>query len=271
MAGERLVAEVLVEGEDDRLGRVQSLVRAFGLLDELSKSDGMTLSEIARLVGLPRSTAHRLLSTMEALRYVEFDRSTNNWSIGVQAFTVGAAFAQTRDLGQLGRSIMRSLMNELHHSVNISIREGGGMCYVGQVAATGVKQSAARPGACLSMHTTAAGKALMAHWSAPELDRFVEHHAFISRTARSITSPQQFREELSLVRQRGFAVDDEEHATGLRCVAAAVLDPYGTPRASLSISDTPLRLDGARLMELGPTLAMAANQMSVEIGAQLAF
>ena len=257
--------------DDDRLGRVQSLVRAFGLLDELSKCDGMTLSEIARLVKLPRSTAHRLLTTMEALRYVEFDRRTSHWSIGVQAFTVGAAFVQTRDLGQLGRSIMRSLMNEVHHSVNISVKEGEGMCYVGQVAGTGLKQTVARPGACLSMHTTASGKVLMAHWPQFELDRFVAGHVFHARTAHSITDPTHFRDELAQIRRQGFAVDDEEHASGLRCVAAAVLDRYGAPRASLSISDTVVRLDRTRMSDLGPTLVMAASQMTAEIGAQLSF
>jgi IclR family acetate operon transcriptional repressor len=96
-------------------------VRAFGILDELAKSDNMTLSDLSRAVGLPRSTTHRLLTTMEALRYVAFDRRRNGWSIGVQAFTVGAVFAQTRDLGQLGRTIMRSLMSEVQHCVNIAV------------------------------------------------------------------------------------------------------------------------------------------------------
>jgi hypothetical protein len=88
---EQVVTDSQQEPEDGLLGRVQSLVRAFGILDELAKSDHMTLSDLSRAVGLPRSTTHRLLTTMEALRYVAFDRRKNGWSVGVQAFTVGTA------------------------------------------------------------------------------------------------------------------------------------------------------------------------------------
>lgn len=83
----------------DGLGCVQSLVRAFGVLDELSKTSGLTLTEVANRVRLPRSTTHRLLTTMQALKYVRFDRDTSHWLIGVQAFNVGAAFAEGERLG----------------------------------------------------------------------------------------------------------------------------------------------------------------------------
>src|ERR1700691_3299017 len=91
------------------LGHVQSPVRAFHLLDLLTDHDGgLSLTEIAKLVDLPRSTAHRLLTTMLALRYVEFDNKTHRWMIGIQAFRIGKAFSQVRDLARLGRPIMRS-------------------------------------------------------------------------------------------------------------------------------------------------------------------
>jgi IclR family acetate operon transcriptional repressor len=267
-----MMEEQDAEGADgELLGRVQSLVRAFGVLDALASTNGASLSEIARKVALPRSTVHRLLTTMEALHFVEFDRVTHLWSIGVKAFTVGAAFVQTRDLGQLGRSIMRSLMTEVHHSVNIAVQEGSGMCYVGQVAATGIKQKVIRPGSCLPMHTTASGKVLMAHWQQGEVERFLDRRTLAKHTTKSIVDPLAIREELAIIRQRGYAIDDQEQADGLRCVAAIVLDRYGMPKASLSISDTVSRLDRGRMDEIGPTLMLAARQMSKEITAQLGF
>jgi IclR family acetate operon transcriptional repressor len=256
------------EPEDGSLGRVQSLVRAFGLLDELAKNDSMTLSELARTVSLPRSTTHRLLTTMEALRYVAFDRATNRWSSGVQAFTVGAVFAQTRDLGKLGRSIMRSLMSQVQHSVNIAVPEGQGICYVGQVAGNGFHRTAARPGAVLPLHTTASGKVMMAHWTRQEFDRYVGQTSLQGRTAHSIVDADRLRRELTTIHERGYALDDEEHERGLRCVAAMVHDRYGQPRGALSISDCASRLGRARLDDLGPTLVLAAQQMSSEIAAQ---
>ncbi len=256
------------EPEDGLLGRVQSLVRAFGILDELAKSDNMTLSDLSRAVGLPRSTTHRLLTTMEALRYVAFDRQRNGWSIGVQAFTVGAVFAQTRDLGQLGRTIMRSLMSEVQHCVNIAVPEGSGVCYVGQAATNGFRQTAARPGAVLPLHTTASGKVLMAQWPRADFDRYINSTPLKARTARSIVDGDGLRRELEEISARGYALDDEEHSNELRCVAAVVNDRYGLPKGSLSISDRTSHLARARLDELGPALISAAQRMSVEIAVQ---
>ena len=166
---------------------------------------------------------------------------------------------------------MRSLMSEVHHSVNIAVPEEGGMCYVGQVAAEGITRSIVRPGSHLPMHTTASGKVLMAHWQRDELDRFLDRRFFARHTARSIVDQMALREELDIIRNRGYAFDNEEHADGLRCVAAIVLDRYGQPKASLSISDTVARLDRSRMEELGPTLVMAAGQMNREIASQLGF
>lgn len=247
------------------LGCVQSLVRAFGLLDRLADCDGMGLSEVARAVNLPRSTAHRLLSTMEALHYVQFDRDQNRWSVGRQAFRVGAAFAQTRDLGEVGRGMMRSLLREVNHCVNVAVPETHGICYIDQAARDGARPSVARPGAVLPMHTTASGKVIMAHWSPLELDRFLEHKELRQRTARTLVDGDRLRDELALVRERGYAIDDQEHEEGLRCVAALVRGYRGESYAALSVSDRVSSLDRLRMDELGPLLVNAARRLSDDL------
>lgn len=264
-------SKVANDDSDQDLGRVKSLVRAFALLDELALNQGLCLSELTRRVNLPRSTVHRLLTTMEAMRYVEFNRSRHEWAIGLQAFTVGAAFAQSRDLGQLGRPIMRSLMNEIDHPINFALPGLGGVYYVAQEAAQGNNHPFIRTGARLPMHTTASGKVLMAHWREEELERFLDRRFFEKSTARSIVDPAALRDELRGIRNRGYAIDDEEHADGLRCVAAIVFDRHGLPKAALSISDSVARLNQSRIDEMGPTLIRTASQISLEITSQLGF
>ncbi|MBV1686238.1 IclR family transcriptional regulator [Novosphingobium sp. G106] len=234
-------------------------------------TQGLSLSELTRRVKLPRSTVHRLLTTMEAMRYVEFHRNRHEWAIGLQAYTVGAAFAQSRDLGQLGRPIMRSLMSEVDHPINFVLPGLGGMYYVAQETAEGGSRPFIRTGARLPMHTTASGKVLMAHWQDDELERFLDRRFFEKSTARSIVAPAALRDELGTIRNRGYAIDDEEHADGLRCVAAIVFDRHGLPKAALSISDSVGRLSQSRIDEMGPTLVHTANQMSREIASQLGF
>lgn len=255
----------------DPLGRVQSLVRAFGLLDALAKhDDGLTLTELAKMERLPRSTAHRLLSTMDALRYVEFDPISHRWMIGVQGFALGAAFVQTRDIGRLGRPIMRSLMIDANEVVNIAVSASEGVRYVGQVRPVDQRATDGHPDTPMPMHTTASGKVLLAHWSEGELDSFLQGHALTRRTCFSIVGTDALVRELDQIRSRGFAIDNEENSKGMRCVAAPVFDRDNRVRASLSISGSCNRLPDQRLQTLGHSLAIAARRLSQDIGAVLA-
>jgi IclR family transcriptional regulator, acetate operon repressor len=251
---------------DDRLGRVQSLVRAFGILDQLAKPNlGLTLTEIAKAVGLPRSTAHRLLTTMEALHYVEFDNPTQRWSVGIQAFAVGAAFAHTRDLEKLGRPIIRALMQEARDTVSISVPEDHAMAFVGQAEPVGLRSISTRTGARLPMHATACGKALLAARPEVELDSYLATANLVRRTPRSLTDRSALAAELKRVRERGYAVDDEEFTPGIRCVGAVVVDDEGVARAALSLSGPAARLRDDRLESLGSSLGQAASRLAQEI------
>ena len=92
----------------ERSGQVQSLVRALRLLQEVAEvGDGVTLTEVANRVGLPVSSAHRLLSTLQQEGFVRFDGERTLWFVGVKAFTVGNAFLRARDLVQVARPYMR--------------------------------------------------------------------------------------------------------------------------------------------------------------------
>jgi IclR family acetate operon transcriptional repressor len=107
------------EQTEPRLDRVQSLVRAFSILDALAKRGNLTLGDVSRTVALPRSTAHRLLTTMESLHYVLFDRDTNQWSIGPQAFAVGAAFAGGRCDRRAAPATLHRLADAPRQSINL--------------------------------------------------------------------------------------------------------------------------------------------------------
>lgn len=251
--------------EADRLGRVQSLVRAFGILDELGSRNAMTLSELANLVDLPKSTAHRLLTTMETLEYVQFDRDNCRWSVGVGAFRVGSAFAETSDFEKVGRGIMRSLVLEINHSVNLCVPRSNAIFYLKQLEARGGWPTAAREGISLPMYSTAAGKAIMACWTEAELDLYFGKRELVQRTYRTIDNRDAMRRELHLTLQRGFAIDDEEQADGTRCVAAVLTDRIGQPRGALSISNSRSRLRKTKFQEIGYLVANAARKMSIQV------
>jgi IclR family transcriptional regulator, acetate operon repressor len=103
--------------------QVQSLVRALSLLNRLSEAEegGATLTDLAQQVGLPSSTVHRLLTTLEQERYVRFDQEGRLWSVGVQAFISGNAFTKTRSIVGIARPHMRRLMEESGEMVNLAV------------------------------------------------------------------------------------------------------------------------------------------------------
>lgn len=254
----------------DRLSRVQSLVRAFGLLDALAASEtGLTLTEVAREVGLPRSTAHRLLTTMESLHYLCFDQETNRWQIGRQAFTTGAAFASARDFGKLGHSIMKSIAFQQQETVNMSNAEEANLVYLSQVSAPRAGRTLARPGAKVPLHATAAGKSIMAFWRELETTAYLKRAPLVGRTEATLTKPAALLQHLATVREQGFAIDNQELLAGMRCVAAPVFDEWAQPCAALSISAPVARIGNDRVIVLGARLREAARRVTFETGGKL--
>ncbi|WNJ99353.1 IclR family transcriptional regulator C-terminal domain-containing protein [Thalassospiraceae bacterium LMO-JJ14] len=248
-------------------GQVQSLTRALGLMNAISESDdGATLTELSQQVGLAASTAHRLLSTLELQRYVRFDQEQSRWFIGVQAFAIGHAFVRTRNLVQFARPVMRQLMEESGETVNLAVEDGGEVIFLCQIECRQVMRALVPEGARAAMHCSGVGKALLAYMSDPRLTKILEKRGLHALTAKTIIKPKTLREELKIIRENGYAVDDEEHAVGLRCVAAPIFDEHDTAVAAISVSGPAARVVTDRIPVLGELVRRAASAISHELG-----
>lgn len=248
-------------------GQVQSVTRAMTLLNALSHySQGLTLSELAKKVGLANSTAHRLLTTLQNERFVRFDSERSAWLIGVQAFKVGSAFVRSRDLVTIARPFMRLLMQREGETVSLAVQDSGEVVYLSQVESQQMMRAICGPGGRAGMHCSGIGKALMASCPAEHLQKLMSEMTFDRQTSRTLTSPQEFARELAKIRQQGYAIDDEEVAVGLRCVAAAIYDENGLPLAGLSLSGPTARVTRERLAELGKTVRAVADDITQELG-----
>lgn len=248
-------------------GQVQSLSRALAILAVLAESgDGMTLSDVAQIVGLAPSTAHRLLTTLQQQRFVRFEPLGHLWQIGVQAFVVGNAFVRTRDVVGAARPFMRRLMEESGETVNLYVEHGGEAICMSQVECRQMMRAIARPGGRVKMHCSGAGKAILAFLPDGEVTRILQRHGLPRITERTLDTPRKLRADLARVRARGYAVDDEEHAVGLRCVAAPVFDQHGAPAAGISLSGPSARIAPERLEALGALAATIARELTHETG-----
>ena len=248
---------------------VQSLERALALLDRLAEmpDGGASLTELAQSVGLPASTAHRLLTTLEQARYVRFEPEGRLWSVGVQAFVSGCAFTKTRSLVGLARPHMRQLMEECSETVNLAVEDQGQAVYLAQVECRQMMRAFARPGSRVPLHCSGVGKAVMSGMSDKALARILHAQGMPRLTVKTLTTPALLRADLAAARATGYAIDDEEHAVGLRCIAAAIEDETGGIVGAVSASGPMARIDDARVPLLGAMVAATARAISADMGA----
>lgn len=250
-----------------RGGTVQSLIRALSLLNALARHDqGLGLSEAAKETGLAVSTAHRLLSTLQRENFVRFDPERSVWMVGVQTFIAGSAYLRARELTGVARPIMRQLMERSGETVNLAVEEGGEAIYVAQIECRKTMRAIARPGGRAAMHCSGIGKALLAAMPEDDAERIIALRGLPAATAKTITTPAELRAELQAIRKRGFAIDEEENAIGLRCVAAPVFDEHGKPIAAISLSGPTARIGDDLLPSLGEAVREAAGQITAGLG-----
>jgi IclR family acetate operon transcriptional repressor len=214
-------------------GTVQSLDRALDLLEELARADrALGVGELAELAGLPQGTVHRLLQTLQARGYVRRAQS-RKYSLGTGALRLGDA-AQ-RVLVRTARPYLAELVRMSGETANLAVLEGDEVVYVGQVSSPHTLRMFAEVGRHVPTHSTAVGKVLLAAMPRDRAVALLKRTGLPARTATTITELDALLGELDRVDERGWASDEGEQETGIRCVAVPV-GTGGRVVAALSVS-----------------------------------
>jgi IclR family acetate operon transcriptional repressor len=265
-APQRAVKRADAEGANP----VQALSRALDLLECIAAAEaGLGLGELGQMAGLPSSTVHRLLKSLEQRHYVVHDEDRGRWFIGVQAFSVGGAFLRGRNYAALARPIMRRLMEEAGETVNLAAEDRGEAVFLAQVECRQMMRALSQPSIRVPLHCSGVGKALLAALPVPEVEAVLAERHPVGLTDKTITDPESLLRELAASRKRGYAIDDEEHAVGLRCVAAVIHDEHGRPLAALSISGPTARIPNERIAMLGTMVVLAAAEVTAAVGGRM--
>jgi DNA-binding IclR family transcriptional regulator len=238
---------------------VRSVQRALELLSAVAHGEEMPLAQLAREASLAPSTAHRLLTTLMDMGFVQQDLDSRRYGAGHRLLgLVSAAEQRMATLRAAALPHMTELAAACGETAHLTILDGPQVIFIDQVLGPGTIRMEVKVGARMDAHVTAAGKALLA-WQS---DAFVgsllasDLHRF---TPRTITDPDHVQRELALVRQRGWATEIEEHEQGAACVAAPILAATGPPLASLSISGPTSRLHPDDMAALGSRIRGAAD------------
>ncbi|QPC87657.1 helix-turn-helix domain-containing protein [Mesorhizobium sp. NBSH29] len=246
-------------------GPVQALDRALRVLSVVAEGDGLSLSELAAAAELAPSTAYRMLTTLEAHKMVEFEPGPQLWSIGVGTYRMGSAFLRRRKLADRARSIMQALMEETGETANLGVAEEDGVVFISQVETHEAIRAFFRPGTAGSFHASGIGKAILAHLAEPRRAALLARN-LPAYTLNTLTEAGALAENLSAIRQRGYAVDDEERNAGMRCIASAIFNEFGEPIAGISISGPTVRVTPEQVLRFGPLVRTAAATVTALIG-----
>lgn len=244
---------------------IRSLDRSLAILRILAENEGLSLTELAEASEQAPATVYRILSTLEVHGVVEAD-AHQLWFIGAEAFRIGSAFLARTNIVERGRPVLRELMVATGETANLAISDDGQVVFVSQVETLDPIRAFFRPGTRSAIHASGIGKAMMAHFAPERVAAIVREHGLPALTENTLSDPENFFRALEEIRLRGWAMDDEEHTVGMRCIAAAIFNEYREPVAGLSVSGPSARVTRERGIALGPLIRSAADRITAAIG-----
>ena len=250
---------------------VQSVDRALDLLEALAAADGeVAITALAGRTGLHVSTVHRLLATLLRRGYVRQNPDTSRYFAGAKLATLAEGRSRYGELRLRARPLLRSLTESTRETANLVVLDDMQAVYIDTVPSPQVVRLFTSIGNRTPLHATGAGKVLLANLAAARRDALLERLDLRSYTPRTMTDRAVLRRALDDVRDKGYAIDDEEYDEGVRCVAVAVAGAgaagreatSGAPVAALSISAPANRLSRQRCVELAPVLRRTAAELA---------
>ncbi len=239
-------------------GGVQSLHRSLDLLEVIAERGGhVALAELAEAVDIPMATVHRLLRTLLERGYVR-QRADRRYALGYRLVPLGTA--ATALLGETTRTVLADLVADLGETANLAVLSGHRAEYVAQVPSAYSMRVFTQVGHRVALHCTGVGKAMLAHLDDAAVADVVDVAGLAALTEHTLVTPASLRAALALVRERGYAVDEQEQELGVRCVAVPVLGA-GVAMA-VSVSGPLARLTDDVVARAVPALRSAAARIT---------
>jgi IclR family transcriptional regulator, acetate operon repressor len=249
---------MIADQDPKSTGRVQSITRAFELLDVIAARNGaVPLSVLAEQTGLSQPTAHRLLRTLAGLGHVQ-QNDARSYGLGPGLVRLGEAASY--GLAVTGRPVLEDLVRSLGESANLAMLQGDQVLYVSHIPCSQSVRSFTEVGSRVPIHSTGVGKAMLARLPEDRARSLLARTGLNQRTANTRTDVDALMCELGRIADLGYALDDEEQEAGVRCVAVMV--PVAAPLLAVSISGPASRLTRRAAQRAVPLLERAARAIA---------
>jgi DNA-binding IclR family transcriptional regulator len=262
---EPLRGDIDDDAEDRQRVGVQSLGRAFAILEEVARHrEGIGLADLSKLVGLHNSTTFHLAKTMVSLGYIRQEKESKRYRIGRPLFALAASALDEIEMVNVAEELSRDTGESSHFSV----RMGDAVVVIARTGGPGAFQLADRVGVVRPAHCTALGKVMLASLTEDQLNRFLQRVELKPSTEKSITEIPALLREIAEVRRTGVAYDDGEFNLEVRCIAVPVKDFTGQIIGALGISGPIWRQSNQAQQAKAKMLQTAASRLSAAFGAK---
>ena len=250
------------ESKSAPVGVVTKVLR---ILETLHDSPaGLQLKDLAEKTAIHKSTAYRVLAHLEHEGYV-FRDSAGAYAIGVRLARLGSGTSYQTTVRKIGRPVLEELARITGETVSLAVLEGREVLYLDVMESAHTFRQVSQIGTRHPLYCTALGKAMLAFYPEEEQDYLISGISFERFTTHTIACAANLRKELTLIRQRGYSLDNEEVYLGSRCIGAAIFDEADRVAAALSVSGPTTRLTRERV----PTFAAAARQAAAAVSRSL--
>lgn len=247
---------------------VQSVSHSLDILENLTgPDDELGVTELAKRLGLHRNNIVRLLGTLETRGYIEQNRLTGNYRLGLKIFELGQSFVTHLQLVQEARPILEKIVANCNESAYLAVLQNGDVVYLDGVETTQPVRVTPRIGWRVKAYCTAVGKAQLAYKKSEEFDEIYGSIPLVSYTEKTITDMVKLKSHLAGVAERGYAVDLEEFEHDVRCVGVPIRDYTREVVAGVCISGPSSRITDERIeSDLIELMKEAGKELSYKLG-----
>lgn len=249
--------------------RIKSVERAFNIVEQVGKMDGGRVGEVADQMDIPKSTAYVHLETLQEIGYL--DKETDEYHVSLRFLQPGGRARQRLRIYRISKGHVDRLASETGFHSGLAVENNCKRLILytseGEEDISNIYSRLALVGTRLPMNWTATGKSMLAAMDEKQLDRTLSEEGLVEATSNTITDREELSQQLAGIRERGYAVEDEEFQIGSRAIAASLSDPAG-PLGAIAIAGPKEHLTTEKIEgELAPSLMEHANLINLQLEA----
>ncbi len=236
------------------------------ILDYIVNSPkALSATEIAKKFGMSVSNAFKYLATLQEFGFL-VKNSDKTYMPGFKLVEYGSIILKKIKLRDIAHPHLVELLEKTNQTVHLVLKEGAKGVYIEKLESAHSLPMLSRIGMSMPLYSTSFGKAILAFLPEEELSFYFETEVFEKKTANTITDPDKIKKELDRVRERGYAIDNEENELGIRCIGAPIFNHEGYPVGAVSISGPSSRITDTWISQYALSVVKCAEDISRKLG-----